>query len=105
MRLARLQFRRDFEGSIGGLRVAAAESERDQFAVSSRLALEPEHLDARRRAVGEHHQRAARLKVDAGALARGERQPVESLAHVHRLGAHEDADLRGDHRAAPSTVK
>src|SRR6185437_11118379 len=50
------------------------------------IAVEPQHLEPRRRFPGEHEQCPCLDRVLPHALARQLRQPVEPVPHVHRLG-------------------
>lgn len=56
------------------------------------VAIKPQQLQARRRTVGEVVEPFAD-RVLVHSLAHGGREPIESVTHIDRLGAHEDAHL------------
>src|ERR1041384_1418501 len=60
------------------------------------VAVEPERLEPRRVAIGEHEERA-RLRVFAKLASNELRETVEPLAHVDGFRAHEDADRCRNH--------
>ena len=68
------------------------------------VAVEPEHLQPRRRSSAEHEHRAAVDRIPPHALTGELREPIESEPHVDRLDAEEDTHAGGNHVVASRTA-